>query len=244
MFADPLKVLRGCDIHISDSLSLHQPTIGEVEEHGEMAFFSVFSTLCAIPSELKSELWDKGIDWTKIDDFDLFIMLSRTYTPKDTSIIIPGINFSELEPMMSSNNELLLASKDFSTIITQQDYILMIEYIREFLGIIPKVEKNINDKYTKMALIDEDRHKKKKQEGKPYTPLLHPMIISLVNTEEFPYDYSTVFDITINQLTKSYLQIQKKKQVNALMQGWFSGFIDTSKIKSKELNWCYEEKTL
>lgn len=244
MFADPLKVLRGCDVKISDSITLHQPTIGEIEKHGELLFFSVFSTICAIPSDFKSELWDKGVDWTVVDDFDLFIMLSRFYPIEKTSIIIPGIDFSTLEPMMSSDNQLLLASKDASVIITRNDYILMIEYIREFLGIRPKAEKKVHDRYTKMALLNDDRRLKKKQEGKPYKPFLLPMIVTLVNTEEFSYDYSTVFNLTINQLTKSYIQIQKKKQSIALMQGSFSGFIDTSKIKSTDLNWCYEEKTL
>ena len=243
MFADPLKILRGQDIKISDSVTLHQPTINEIEEYGELKFFSVFSTLCAVSSDLKSELWDKGIDWTTLDDFELFFMLSRTYTPSDTAIIIPGIDLSKLEPMIDKNNDMLLVSHDDNIIISSGDYQIMIEYIREFLGIQPKVEKKIHDKYTKMALLEDDRRKKRSQIGKPYKPLLLPMIVTLVNTEEFSYDYTTVFDITINQLTKSYIQIQKKKQANALMQGSLSGFIDTSKIKVADLNWCYEDKT-
>lgn len=243
MFADPLKILRGQDIKISDSITLHQPTINEIEEYGEMQFYSVFSTLCAVSSDLKSELWDKGIDWTTLEDFELFFMLSRTYTPSDTAIIIPGIDLSKLEPMMDNNNNMVLVSKEDNNIITFDDYQVMIEYIREFLGIQPKVERKIHDKYTKLALLEDDRRKKRAQIGKPYKPLLLPMVVTLVNTEEFSYDYTTVFNITINQLTKSYIQIQKKKQANALMQGSLSGFIDTSKIKVADLNWCYEDKT-
>ena len=37
------------------------------------------------------------------------------------------------------------------------------------------------------------------------------------------------------------LQVQTKKQSCALLQGSMSGFMDTSKIDKKLLNWMYEE---
>lgn len=239
MFADPLKVLKGEDIIITDSIVLHQPSIAEIEAFSERKFFSTFYTLCSIPSDMKSALWDKKIDWTKISDYDFFIMLSKGFSQEETSIILPGIDLSNMETE-NFNGKILLVSSDGRTIISEEVYTVMIEYIREFLGYIPKVEKYAN-KITRDVFIKEDRKRRKKNVGKPFDSIILPMIITLVNTEEFPYNYETVFNTTLYQLTKSYYQIDKKKKACALIQGSMSGFIDSSKIKKTALDWSYKK---
>lgn len=241
MFADPLKVLKGKDIKITDQITVHQPTIDEIEAFGERKFFSTFYTLCSIPSDMKSALWDKKIDWTKISDYDFFIMLSKGFSQNETEIVLPDVDLSKME-IESYNGKTLLISPDGKTAISEEIYVVLIEYIREFLGYIPKVEKYAN-KITRDVFIKEDRKRRKKNAGKPFESIIHPMIITLVNTEEFPYNYETVFNTTLYQLTKSYYQIDKKKKACALLQGSMSGFIDSSKIKRSSLDWSYKSNT-
>lgn len=71
---DELKIYRGANIQITPNITVTQPTIGQIADFGEKKYFSAVHTLCAVGADLKWQLNDYlGIDYTKIDDYDLFI---------------------------------------------------------------------------------------------------------------------------------------------------------------------------
>lgn len=72
---DELKIYRGVDIQITNKISVIQPTLGQIEEFGEKRHFSAVHTLTSVGADLKWQLWEKGIDYTEISDYDLFIQL-------------------------------------------------------------------------------------------------------------------------------------------------------------------------
>ena len=63
------------------------------------------------------------------------------------------------------------------------------------------------------------------------------IIISLVNTEEFKYNYDTVMDLSIYKLNASWRQIQKKKHWEQTMNGAYFGTVDLNKIDLEKLSW-------
>ena len=75
---DELQLYFGDDYVINDYITISQPSIGQVVDYGESSYFSTIYTLTAIPSDMKAPLWDMKIDWTELDDFELFIILSQT----------------------------------------------------------------------------------------------------------------------------------------------------------------------
>lgn len=72
---DELKIYRGSDIPINKKITVIQPTLGQIEEFGEKRYFSAIHTLTAVGADLKWQLWDMNIDYTEIQDYDLFIKL-------------------------------------------------------------------------------------------------------------------------------------------------------------------------
>ena len=238
---DEARVLRGADIAIDDIITVRQPTLNEIVNVGERKFFSEMYSFCAIPSDMKSVLDDAGIDFMETSDWSLFLMLSRNMSYEITSLVIPNIDFAKLDFMQVNGTDEVVLSDGNSTVITEAMYSKFIPYVRALVGYTLKREKAAN-KFTKQVLIDEDRNKRKEGANKPYESTLNPMIISLVNTEEFTYDYSTVYDLTFFQLFRSFIQIQKKKSACALYQGSMSGFVDTSKIKKSSFSWIYEKE--
>lgn len=71
---DELQIYRGASIQITPDITVMQPTIGQIADFGEKKYFSAVHTLCAVGADLKWQLNDYlGIDYTKIDDYDLFI---------------------------------------------------------------------------------------------------------------------------------------------------------------------------
>ena len=70
---DELKIYRGSDIHITDKIIVIQPTLDQIIEFGEKKYFQTIYTLTGVGADFKWQLWDYyGIDYTQIDDFELF----------------------------------------------------------------------------------------------------------------------------------------------------------------------------
>lgn len=72
---DDLSVYRGVDIPVSNKIMVSQPTLGEIQEFSERKYFSAVYNLTAVGADMKWQLWDSGIDYTEIEDYDLFVKL-------------------------------------------------------------------------------------------------------------------------------------------------------------------------
>ena len=82
--------------------------------------------------------------------------------------------------------------------------------------------------------------RKAAKEKKDDKSAILPIVITLLNTEEFKYNSSNILDISLYELTVSLQQIQTKKNALALLQGSYSGMIDTSKVSKDAFNWIYK----
>jgi len=187
---DALFLYFGDDYVINDKIKLTQPTIGQIVDYGEAQYFSMVHTLTAIPSDLKSMLWDQmQIDWTQIEDFDLFIMLSQTMTPDRTGIIFGDLDFSKLRPYKHpQNDEVILADKESGVIIDKLIYMRMMTFLRKLHNITPKPEKAKGER-TKQAMIDEDRRNREYNKDKPFKSHLLPLISSVKVRQGYTRDY-------------------------------------------------------
>ena len=71
---DELSIYRGRDIPINSKIIVTQPTLDQIERFGERRYFNAVHTLTSVGADLKWQLWDyKKIDYTTIEDYDLFI---------------------------------------------------------------------------------------------------------------------------------------------------------------------------
>lgn len=70
---DELKIYKGSDIPITNKIVVKQPTINQIIEFGEKRYFTAIHCLTGVGADFKWQLWDYfGIDYTTIDDFELF----------------------------------------------------------------------------------------------------------------------------------------------------------------------------
>lgn len=71
---DELKIYRGSDIQITPKIIVTQPTLDQIERFGESRYFHAVHTLTSVGADFKWQLWDYSqIDYTQIEDYDLFI---------------------------------------------------------------------------------------------------------------------------------------------------------------------------
>ena len=87
LMADELQLYFGDPYVVNDYITITIPKIGELVKYGEREYYNMLQIITAIPSEMKSKLWDMGLDWTQLTDFQLFMMLAPTL-PKDKTYIL------------------------------------------------------------------------------------------------------------------------------------------------------------
>lgn len=238
MDVDELSLYIGDDYIINDNIIIKQPTIKQIADFGEKNFFSMVHTITAIPSDMKSQLWDMGLDWTELEDFELFMMLVQTLTPERTSILFGDLNFSNLRPFRNNQNgNIVLADRETGTVIDQMIYLRIVSYLRKAFNITPKVEKAAN-KMTKKVLIEEDRARIRFNQDKPFKSYLLPLISSIKVKQGYTKDY--VLNMGYVEFMDDVARAQVIHNADHLLSGVYAGTIDMKKINKAELNWMKE----
>lgn len=232
---DYLQLYFGDDYVINDYITIFHPTLQTIIDMGERNYYSMVYTLCSIPSDMKSKLWDMGIDYEEISDFELFALLSRGLTKEETYPLLGELDLSSFELLQNPENGELILKKD-KIVIDRFLYQKMIDYIRAMHNLKPKIEHAANQ-YTKKILIQDDRDRIAINAKKPYTSTLLPLISSMVNSPGFKYKANELREVPIYQFMDSVQRIQVIKSADALLAGAYSGFCDTSKISKDEFNW-------
>ena len=234
-----LDLYFGDDYVINEYITITQPTIGQIVRYGEAPYFSMVHTLTAIPSDMKSILWDQmQLDWTKIEDFELFMVLSQTLTPDKTGILFGDLDFSKLRPFNNNqNDEVVLANKETGLIIDKLIYTRIANYLRKLHGITPKPEK-AKGKRAKQAMIDEDRRIHEFNKDKPFKSFLMPLISSLKVKQGYTKDY--VRNMGLFEFFSDISRIQAIDSADHLLNGMYCGMADLSKIDKKNFNWMRE----
>ena len=238
---DELALYFGDPYVVNDYITITIPKIGEVVKYGERPYYSMISTLSAIPSEMKSQLWDIGLDWTQITDFQLFMMLAPTLPQNKTSILFGDLDLQAMKPFENKENDtVFLGNPETGVVIDELAFGKIHSYLCSAHNLTKKVEKAAND-YTKKFMIDEDRQKILHNAKQPYKSFLKPLISSVKCRMGYTLDY--VKNMGLVEFFDDLSRLQIIVSTDALLQGSYSGFCDTSKIPKKNFDWCREITT-
>lgn len=233
---DELKLYFGDPYIINEHISITQPKINDIILYGEASYFSVLHSIIAIPSDMKSTLWDQmGLDWNELDDFELFMLMAQTLTPDKTSILFGNLDFSKFKPFKNKqNDEIVLADIDTGVIVDKMIYLRIVTYLRKLHNVKPKVERAAN-KITKRVLLDEDREKIRLSKNKPFKSYLLPMISSVKVKQGYTKDY--VRNMGLSEFFTEVARLQIIDQADHLLNGMYAGFADLSKVPRKNFDW-------
>ena len=235
-----LTLYFGDDYVINDKIKIHQPTIGELVDYDEASYFSTIHTLTAIPSDVKSILWDQmdHLDWTQVEDFQLFMIFSQTMTPDRTRILFGDLDLSKMRPYPNKlNGEIVLADKEAGVVIDRLVYTRIVNYLRKLHNITPKPEK-AKGKRAKQAMIDEDRRNREYNKDKPFRSYLLPLISSVKVKQGYTKEY--VRNMGLFEFFDDVARLGVINNSDHLMSAVYAGTIDMKKIDKKELNWMRE----
>lgn len=224
-------------VNIVPGLSVKIPTVREILTD-EYTYYSIVSSLTATPFQYMVQLDNMGIDYTKITDYELFMMLFPLYAKSDLSILFGDLDTSDFniyfEP--ESNNQVIYSPNN-NIIIDELIYHDLADTIRK-INLIEKVKSKPGNESARKYLIEKERRKQKRSAKKTPEPYLEKLVTALVNTSEFPYDYDSCMDLSIYRFNQSFKQIQHKIAFDNIMAGVYAGTIDTSRMSNKDaLSW-------
>lgn len=229
------SLLNLSSVDILPNLSIRIPTVGEILDD-EQNYYSIISALTASPFQYMVQLDDMNIDFTTISDFDLFKILFTVYAKSDMSILFGNLNVSDFIVTTKNNQEFIYSQKN-DIEINENVYNNLVNTIRK-INLLDKVKFKPGNEAARKYLLKKERRKQKLNSKKEYELYLEKLVIALVNTCEFPYNYESCMNLSIYKFNQSFKQIQHKITFDKTMIGIYAGTVDTTKLSNKDaLSW-------
>jgi DNA-dependent RNA polymerase auxiliary subunit epsilon len=248
MINDELKIYRGEDYIVSKHIKLHQPTLNEICDYGEREYYNMINTLTSVGADLKWQLDEVGIDYTKVDDYWLFCnVLIKNFKQEQTKIIFGELDFHKFFTYPNDRDEVYLIQeildvnkKKDIVIFDRLTYIIVTDFIRKVHG-LKKNEQIPANETTRRILIEDDKEEYLRNKDKEKKSYLLNLISSMINSEGFKYNHSEVWNMKIYSFMDSVKRINKIKNADLLLQSGYSGYgVDLKKIDNKQLEWTGE----
>lgn len=263
-------LLYANEIYINDRLSIRIPTVGEIiksekndsykESELFYSYYDVLKLLVATPQDYMVQLDDAGVDFTTLSQYDLFLSLFQNLQREhltrklkgDKPIPIPfdmvfkGVDFLSLKIGINAENQTLVLYNDNNEVVIDRAIHLQINRLLNRIHYIQPDRRKAGNEEARKYMIERARIKQQRaarRKRDEHKSQLEDLIVALVNTEQFKYNYDTVRDLTIYQFNTSLHQIVNKMNYDNIMTGYYSGTVDISKMSQDDLNWLTLNKT-
>jgi hypothetical protein len=237
---DELKLYMSEDIKIANGIILKCPKIKDVAEYGESAYFSMAQTLCSTPSSMKVALDDMKLNYMKIKDFELFMMLAQSFKPEATRLLLGDLDLTKFKPhAVKDSEEVILVYEGTENtknpvVISSIIYEVLVTYIRKMHGFKKQVDKAGNE-ITRKQLIRLARQDAEIAKNKPHESFLRPVISAVKCRQGYSMDY--IKQMGIFELMDDLSRLNIIVNADAALSGMYSGFVDTKKMDKTVLNW-------
>lgn len=221
---------------INEFIQIEIPTVGEILEQ-EDAYYSMVSLITATPYDMMVQLDDMKIDFAEINDYELFVLIFQALKTRDTSLIFGTLDLNKFSVMVNpQNNTVVLRDPESGAMIDRNIHSLICQAIRKIHHLKRNNRKPANDA-AKKYMIQRARTKMRRRKNRIEDSQLEELIVALVNTEQFHYDFDSVKSLTIYQFNESVQQVIKKIDFDNKMHGIYAGTISAKDMGQDELNW-------
>lgn len=237
------SLLYKSECRVNDAISVMIPTVGEILEN-ESTYYELVSLIVSTPYDMMVQLDDMGIDFTQINDYELFLLLFDVLRARDTRLLFGELPLHNFEKTVNPQNGMTILRDSVSGArIDQSIYTMICAAVRKIHHLKRSSKKPANEAAQKY-MIQRAREKMRRAKKGADESYLEELIVAMVNTEQFPYNFETVKDLTIYQFNESVQQVSKKIEFDNTMHGVYAGTISAKDIPQDDLNWLtHRERT-
>ena len=183
---------------------------------------------------------DLKLNYMKVKDFELFMMLCQSLKPEITYPILGDLDLTKFKPhQVGKTEDVVLVHED--TINSEHPIIInpiihevLTTYIRKMHNLKKEVKKAGNE-ITRKMLIRLARQDAEMAKNKPHESFLRP-VISAVKCR-MGYEMSYIKNMGIFELMDDLSRLNVIIQADAALGGMYSGMVDTKKMDKSVLNW-------
>jgi hypothetical protein len=221
---------------VNEHISVVIPTVGEILDN-ENSYYNMISLITATPYDMMVQLDDMGIDFTKINDYELFLLTFNMMKSQDTSMVFGALDITRFVTTINQeNNTVILRDEENSLVIDRAVHSQICDAVRKIHHLERNSRKPANGE-AKKYMIQRAKEKMKRRQGRVEESQLEELIISLVNTEQFNYGFEGIQELSIYQFNESVHQIIKKIDFDNKMHGIYAGTISAKDMSQQDLNW-------
>lgn len=231
-----LNLLYRNSVRINDKIKISVPTVGEVltDEDG---YYSLISALTAMPIDFMVQLEDWGFDFTELNAYQLFLLLFPAIQMQDTSLVFEDLSLQHFTQMINEQNGQPVLVDTVNDIVIDRAIHGQIQSVLRKLHHLEKNNRRPGNEEAKRYMLERARIKQERRRRRKRDSVLESLIIAMVNTEQYKYDYESTLGLSIYQFNESVRQIQRKVDYDNRMIGVYAGTVDVSKIDQKDLIW-------
>lgn len=225
------------EFEINDKIKVVIPKVGQVLDYQDDYFWMV-SLITAMPIDMMAQLDDVGIDFSQINEYELFLITFNAIKESaHTSLIFGDMKLSGFQTAVNNENGgIVLVDEASGIIIDRAIHAKIAGALRKIHG-LKKDRRKPGNEEAKKYMIERARTKMRRDRNRVDDSQLEDLIVALVNTEQFPYDFQSVRDLTIYQFNESARQIIKKVDYDNKMHGVYAGTISVKDLSQDDLNW-------
>ena len=225
-------------VQICDGIKIKIPSVREVLEH-ENEYYGMVTVLTAMPIDLMCQLDDMGIDFAQITEYELFLIMFPVLQQSDTSLIFGDLDLSKFQMAINDTNKVVLYNQETGMVIDRGVQQRISYVLRRIHGLKKNTKKPGNEE-AKEFMLERARKKMKRRNNQISDSQLEPLIVSLVCTKEFKYDFESAKDLSIYQFNLCVKQVINKIEYDNRMVGVYTGNIDAKSLQNKDLTWLLQ----
>ena len=221
---------------INDSISIVIPSVGQILDN-EDGYYGLVYILTATPVDLMVQLDDAGIDFTSINEYELFLLMFDGLKSQNTSLVFGDLDLSKFKMAVNEQNgNIVLFDEEHDITIDRAIHSQIAGVLRKIHHLEKNRRKPANIE-AKEYMLKRARDKMKRHRNRKEASQLESLIIAMVNTEQYKYDFEGTRELSIYQFNESVRQIIKKVDYDNRMYGVYAGTVNAKGLSQDDLNW-------
>lgn len=231
-----LNLLYKQEYAINEHIKIRIPTVGEVLDN-EDDYYTMVTMLTAMPIDMMVQLDDIGVDFTAINEYELFLILFNALKDKDTSLIFGELDLRPFKSVVNpQNSTIVLRNKETGVVIDRGIQGQIASVLRKIHSLKRNNRKPANQE-AREYMLQRAREKMRRRSRRVNDSQLEELIVAMVNTEQFHYGFEGTRELSIYQFNESVRQVIKKIDYDNRMHGVYAGTVNAKELSQDDLNW-------